>query len=163
MYYYKLGNAYNQGSGRPIAYDQKYPINQYAFEPQLPEYEIVGAFAPDPLRISTIQAGTDAGVTDIVTVKTVLDHNLQVGTPIKIRGVIPTPYNISAFVTWVSDVDPKVFTYTLPNPDPTLSTGGTSAATVTVETDTVEGASPYVFNCSMRSVYGMNGMLADGS
>ena len=163
MYYYKVGNAYNQGSTRAIAADQKYPISTLAFEPQLPEYEIVGAFAPDPLNISTIQAGTDSGVTPIVTVKTVLDHNLQVGTPIKIRGVTPTPYNISAFVTFVSDTDPKVFTYTLPNPDPTLPTGNTSAATVTVETDTVEGASPYIFNCSMRSVYGMNGMLADGS
>ena len=163
MYYYKVGNAYNQGSTRSIASDQKYPISTLAFEPQTPEYEIVGAFAPDPLRISTIQAGTNSGVTPIVTVKTVLDHKLQVGTPIKIRGVIPTQYNISAFVTWVSDVDPKVFTYTLPNPPANLSTGNTSAATVTVETDTVEGASPYIFNCSMRSVYGMNGMNADGS
>ena len=35
-------------------------------------------------------------------------------------------------------------------------------ATATIETDTVTGASPYVFNCSLRSVFGMNGMLADG-
>ena len=31
-----------------------------------------------------------------------------------------------------------------------------------VETDTVSGASPYIFNNSMRSVYGMQGMHADG-
>ena len=36
-------------------------------------------------------------------------------------------------------------------------------ATVTIETDTVSGASPYIFNCSLRSVYGMNGMHADGA
>ena len=31
-----------------------------------------------------------------------------------------------------------------------------------VETDTVSGASPYIFNISMRSVYGMQGIHADG-
>ncbi len=163
MYYYKLGNAYNQGSTRPIEDTQKYPTSPLAFEPQVPEYEIVGAFKSDPLKLTKIQAGTDAGVTPVVTVTTVLDHNLQVGVPIKIRGVTPTSYNISAVVTWVSPTDPKVFTYTLPNPDPVLPAGNISSANVTVETDTVEGASPYIFNCSMRSVYGMNGLNADGS
>ena len=33
---------------------------------------------------------------------------------------------------------------------------------MTIETDTVSGASPYIFNISLRSVFGMNGMLADG-
>ena len=163
MYYYKVGNAYNQGSTRPIEDTQKYPRSTLAFEPQVPEYEIVGAFKSDPLKLTKIQAGTDAGVTPVVTVTTVLDHNLQVGVPIKIRGVTPTSYNISAVVTWVSPTDPKVFTYTLPNPDPVLPKGNISSANVTVETDTVDGASPYIFNCSMRSVYGMNGLNADGS
>ena len=31
------------------------------------------------------------------------------------------------------------------------------------ETDTVTGASPYIFNISLRSVYGMQGMKADGA
>ena len=46
------------------------------------------------------------------------------------------------------------------------SSGGSlsvASATVVVETDTVSGASPYIFNCSLRSVYGMNGMIADGA
>ena len=38
-----------------------------------------------------------------------------------------------------------------------------SGAVVTIETDTVSGASPYIFNVSLRSVFGMNGMHADGS
>ena len=38
-----------------------------------------------------------------------------------------------------------------------------SGSTVTIETDTVQGASPYIFNISLRSVFGMNGMHADGS
>ena len=87
MYYYKVGNAYNEGSTRPIENTQKYPLNLLAFEPQRPEWEIVGAFATDPIRLSKIQAGTDAGATSVVTVTTTTPHNLQVGTPIKIRGV----------------------------------------------------------------------------
>ena len=167
MYYYKVGNAYNEGSTRPIENTQKYPLNLLAFEPQRPEWEIVGAFATDPIRLSKIQAGTDAGATSVVTVTTTTPHNLQVGTPIKIRGVSsPTGYNISALVTWVSDTDDKVFTYTCPQAarEPAkFGPGNVSSATVTIETDTVEGSSPYIFNCSMRSVWGMNGMKADGN
>ena len=44
-----------------------------------------------------------------------------------------------------------------------LTVPDVSGATVTIETDTVSGASPYIFNISMRSVWGMNGMHADGS
>jgi hypothetical protein len=167
MYYYKVGNAYNEGSTRPIDNTQKYPLNLLAFEPQRPEWEIVGAFGKDPLRLSKIQAGTDAGATSVVTVTTTTPHNLQVGTPIKIRGVSsPTGYNISALVTYVSDTDDKVFTYTCPQAarEPAnFGPGNVSSATVTIETDTVEGSSPYIFNCSMRSVWGMNGMKADGN
>ena len=167
MYYYKVGNAYNEGSTRPIENTQKYPLNLLAFEPQRPEWEIVGAFATDPIRLSKIQAGTDAGATSVVTVTTTTPHNLQVGTPIKIRGVSsPTGYNISALVTWVSDTDDKVFTYTCPQAarEPAkFGPGNVSSATVTIETDTVEGSSPYIFNCSMRSVWGMNGLKADGN
>ena len=61
----------------------------------------------------------------------------------------------------------KIFTYALPNFDLELQTPGDASGnpggTVVIETDTVTGASPYIFNISMRSVYGMNGMHADGS
>ncbi len=167
MYYYKVGNAYNAGSTREIENNQKYPLSLLAFEPRRPEWEIVGAFAADPIRLLSIQAGSDAGPTSVVTVTTVTPHNLQVGTPIKVRGVTnATGYNISAIVTYISDTDVNVFTYTCPavTQDPTaFPKGNVSSATVTVETDTVEGASPYIFNISMRSVYGMNGMKADGA
>ena len=163
MYYAKVGNAYNVGSGRQIENTQKYPTDPLAFWPQRPEYEIVGAFAADPITLTSIRAGDEAGVTNVVTAQTSRPHGYEVGTPIKVRGVTPTNYNISATVTAVSNSDDKVFTYTLPNPPLTLIPGNTSAATVTVETDTVEGSSPYVFNCSMRSVYGMQGMNVDGA
>ena len=56
------------------------------------------------------------------------------------------------------------FTYLLPSVPPNLLTvSWWCLATVTIETDTVKGASPHIFNCSMRSVWGMNGRHADGS
>ena len=44
-------------------------------------------------------------------------------------------------------------------------TGNAVGSNITVKTeiDTVDSASPYAFNLSLRSVWGMNGMLADGS
>ena len=162
MYYAKLGNAYNQASGRII--DQKYPANPQGFEKQRPEWEIVGAFASDPLEISAIVSGSGGTPTSVVTVTTATDHELQAGTPIKIKGVSPDDYNISTKVQSVSANNPKVFTYLLPDFRKNLETpGNTSSATVTIETDTVTGASPYIFNISLRSVFGMNGMKADGA
>jgi len=162
MYYAKLSNAFNLASGRDI--DQKYPQNPGGFEKQRPEWEIVGAFATDPIQISTIEAGSGGTPDSQVTVKTAVPHELTAGTPIKISGVSPANYNISTKVQSISETDSTVFTYLLPNFPLNLTTpGNASSAFVTIETDTVTGASPYIFNISLRSVYGMNGMLADGS
>jgi hypothetical protein len=162
MYYAKLSNAFNLASGRDI--DNKYPADPLGFEKQRPEWEIVGAFAADPIKISTIESGSGGTASGQVTVKTTVPHELTAGTPIKISGVSPANYNISTKVQSISDTDPTVFTYLLPNFPPNLTTpGNASSAFVTIETDTVSGASPYIFNISLRSVYGMNGMLADGS
>ena len=166
MYYAKLSNAFNLASGRDI--DQKYPANPLGFEKQRPEWEIVGAFAADPIKISSepesIRAGSGGTPNSQVTVKTAIPHELTAGTPIKISGVSPSNYNISTKVQSISSTDPTVFTYLLPNFPLNLTTpGNSSIGFVTIDTDTVSGASPYIFNISLRSVYGMNGMLADGS
>jgi hypothetical protein len=161
MYYAKLSNAFNLASGRDI--DEKYPADPLGFEKQRPEWEIVGAFAADPVKISSIEAGSGGTATSRVTVKTAVPHKLTAGTPIKISGVSPVNYNISTKVQNISDTDPTVFTYLLPNFPLNLTPGNSSSGFVTIETDTVSGASPYIFNISLRSVYGMNGMLADGS
>jgi hypothetical protein len=68
MYYAKLSNAFNLASGRDI--DQKYPANPLGFEKQRPEWEIVGAFAADPIQISTIESGSGGTASSQVTVKT---------------------------------------------------------------------------------------------
>jgi len=162
MYYYKLSVAYDSASTRNI--QNKFPTSTQGFASRRPEYEIVGAFAADPISITSAVAGDGVYATNSVTIKTLSDHKLDVGTPIKISGVNPPEYNVSAVVTTISETDPKEFTYTLAE-SKGLKTpaSNVTGSTVTIETDTVEGASPYIFNCSLRSVYGMNGMKADGS
>ena len=160
MYYSKLSNAYNLASGRDIK--QKFPTQPEGFAPMRPEFEIVGAFATDPVRIASLISGDGFTPDAVVTVNTTVPHDLSVGTPIKIRGVAVSDYNTS---TKVADViNPTRFTYLLSFVRPELpARPSVSSATVTVETDTVTGASPYIFNVSMRSVWGINGMHADGS
>ena len=164
IYYSKLSNAFNRASTREIT--QKYPKNPEGFAPQRPEFEIVGAFATDDKAISTIISGDGATAGSVITVTTSLPHELSSGTPIKVTGVNFRDFNVSTKVQTV--IDDNRFTYLLPYVRPNLPAGpsaGLSAAGafVSVETDTVTGASPYIFNCSMRSVYGMCGMHADGS
>jgi len=160
MYYSKVGNAFNLASGRDI--DQKYPSAPLGFAKQRPEWEIVGAFGTDPINISSIISGDGLTPSTIITVTTSTPHNLTTNTPVKINGVGTVDYNISTKVQNV--LSATEFTYLLPNVRSNLpARPSRSGATVTIETDTVGGASPYIFNISMRSVWGMNGMHADGS
>jgi len=164
MYYHKLSIAYGTGSfNRDIT--DKFPASTEGFASRRPEFEIVGAFAADPISIVKAESGQGGAPSNVVTVTTQTEHNLDVGTPIKIRGVIPQAYNVSSKVTSISSTNPKIFTYSLESFDAELVTpaSNVTGATVVVETDTVGGASPYIFNISLRSVYGMNGMHADGS
>jgi hypothetical protein len=70
--------------------------------------------------------------------------------------------------------NPKVFTYEIPGKvaaglgltNNAVYTSGSSLnsnAVVQAEIDSVESASPYVFNCSIRSIWGLCGMWANGS
>ena len=160
MYYSKLSNAFN--SYRPIPADAKFPASDEDFAKMAPEWEIVGAFASDPIDIQSVISGNGTTATTLVTVTTTEGHNLTSGTPIKIKGVSTPEYNISTKVQNV--LSATQFTYLLESFPITLDpTPIVTGATITVETDTVSGASPYIFNCSLRSVWGMNGMHADGS
>ena len=160
MYYAKLSNAYNTETGRNI--DQKWPTNPLGFAAQRPEYEIVGAFAADAIDISSVISGDGATPGAVITVTTSTEHELTAGTPIKIKGVGVSDYNISTKVQSVTNS--TTFTYLLPFVRNNLpASPSASGATVTIETDTVSGASPYIFNISLRSVWGMNGMHADGA
>ena len=160
MYYSKLSNSFNQASGRDI--DQKYPASPLGFAKQRAEWEIVGAFASDPVNIATITSGDGFTPNTLITVTTSSDHGLTAGTPIKIKGVDVDDYNVSTKVQSVGSA--TQFTYLLPFVRANLpASPSASSATVTIETDTVSGASPYIFNCSLRSVWGMNGIHSDGA
>lgn len=164
MYYAKVSNAYN--TYRNI--DQKFPTSEAGFVKRDPEWEIVGDFASDPVEIVNIFSGNGLTASALVTVTTAVPHELNEGTAIKIKGVsgpgLVTPYNISTTVQNI--LSSTQFTYLLPalgsyltlNPNPNDLT----SATVIVETDTVSGSSPYIFNCNLRSAWGMNGLIADG-
>ena len=165
IYYAKVANAFNRASDREI--EEKYPNDAGGFAKKRPEWEIVGAFASDPITISGIISGDGATPSTVVTVTTQTAHNLNSGTPIKIRGINVEDYNVSTKVVQV--LNDRKFTYALESVRPTLPAGisaglaPSQGAAVVIETDTVSGASPYIFNVSLRSVFGMAGMHADGS
>jgi len=170
MYYAKLSQAYASGSGREVDSTDVFPGNKEGFTSVRPEFEIVGAFASDPITITSIISGDGLTPTRRITVTTQGPHGLDVGTPINIDGVAgpnSAQYNISTRVTEVSTISDNIFFYTISSDPALISPTGivdsNPPATVTIETDTVSGASPYIFNISMRSVWGMNGMHTDGS
>jgi len=160
MYYYKLTHAFQSASGRGITF--QWPSEQGDFDSVRSEYEIVGALGIDPENVTAMFSGDGATPSSQVTVTTQTAHGYSVGTPVKIRGVNVSNYNISAFVSSV--ISDTKFTYQLPSvPANLIATPDSSNATVTIESDTVSGASPYIFNVSMRSVWGMQGLHGDGS
>ena len=164
MYYAKLSIAYASGSGRAVDSDDVFTTNPDGFTSRRPEYEIVGAFAADPITITEIKSGDGgANPSRTITVTTQEPHGLNEGTPIRIEGIGDSLYNVSTKVLNVSESNNKVFFYTLESDIQFITPSFTNQGTVTIETDTVSGASPYIFNISMRSVWGMNGMHADGS
>lgn len=162
MYYYKVAQAYGTQSGRSIP---DFP-GSTDFEPKVDEYRIVGEVSPTDLGITSIRSGNGVTGSTTITVTTNIDHGLSVDTPIRIIGITTNTnvYNGSFIVNGTSN-DPKQFTFlanSIPsNPLPNISF--LSNSKVIVEPDTVSSASPYVFNVTMRSVYGMNGLHADGN
>ena len=165
MYYGKLSIAYGTGSAREIK--NPYPdLNSFA--PLRPEFEIVGAFGADPIQVDTIKSGDGVTPTNVITVQTTTPHGLNAGTPIRISGVggsTPQVYNISTVVVETDENNDKIFTYQVSDSPSSIqpSPPKNGSEKITIETDTVSGASPYIFNISLRSVWGMNGMHADGS
>ena len=163
MYYEKVGLAYGASSGREIQPD--YPESGLDIQPKIDEYRIVGPKS-GAIGITSIKAGDGVtATTDItVTLESAL-FGLDVDTPIKISNVGTDAYN-GQFV--VSDVlassaeGTTQFKYSVSNaPSDALPT--VTGSQVDLQSDTVTSASPYIFNISLRSVFGMCGMHADGS
>ncbi len=158
MYYEKVGLVYGQSSGRPIEPD--YPSAGLDIQPKIDEYRIVGSTG-ESVGISSIKAGDGTTATNIITVTTsTAAAGLDVDTPFRITGITATGYSGQFVVSEkVSSTEVKYQVQNAPtNPLPTVT-----GSTLALSSDTVTSASPYIFNISLRSVFGMCGMEADGN
>ena len=163
MFYEKVGLAYGASSGREIQPD--YPDAGLDIQPKIDEFRIVGPKS-GAIGITSIKAGD--GVTATTEVTVTLESalfGLDVDTPFKVSNVGTDAYNGQFVVSDVlaSSVEGTTqFKYSVSNaPSDALPT--VTGSQVDLQSDTVTSASPYIFNISLRSVFGMCGMHADGS
>ena len=152
MYYEKVGLVYGQASGRQISPD--YP-NAVDIQPKIDEYRIVGPTGGS-IEIDTISSSATTVTVNLKTAAT----GLEVDTPFRIQGVSATGYNGQFVVS--EKVSSTSIKYQVQNA-PANSGPSATGATLSLSSDTVTSASPYIFNVSLRSVFGMCGVLADGA
>jgi hypothetical protein len=161
MYYRKVQRAYGDSSGRAIG---DFPGTQ-DMQPKLPEYEVVGPVVQNDVGITSIRAGagSKSNTSATITVDCAVPHGLVVDSAFRVSGVntYPAIYNGNFVVTGVSS--DRIFTYRTASPPLDGLPALDGDEVVIADTDSVSGASPYIFNISLRSVYGMCGMHADGS
>jgi hypothetical protein len=156
VYYEKIGLAYGP-SARNIQPD--FPSSEVDIQTKIDEYRIVGSRGAE-VGITSIRAGD--GVTSSKVITAMLESELDgldVDTPIRINGLSASGYNGQYVVSKV--LSSTEIQYAVSNA-PTNPQGG-SGGVLNIVVDTVTSASPYIFNCSLRSVYGMCGLYANGS
>ncbi len=159
LYYEKVGIAYGPSSGREIP-----PLSSGSTEldiqPKIDEFRIVGSTGGE-VGITSIKAGNGVVSSNVITV-TLEPNNLglDVDTPIRIEGIAAPGYDGQYVVSEVVSSTEIKYQVSEPPVSPLVSTIG---ASLNISVDTVTSASPYIFNISLRSVYGMCGLHADGS
>ena len=162
IYYQKVSKAFAtipDTSGDPTA-DQ--------IQARVEENRIVGPISDEYRVLQITRNGNTATAVTVDEFDNPRDHGFSVGVNINISGVTGSTgpsseadtglYNGSFTVTSASN---NVFTYQM-TAEPSGNAVGSNIS-VKTEIDTVDSASPYAFNLSLRSVWGMNGMNADGS
>ena len=162
IYYQKVSKAFAtipDTSGDPTT-DQ--------IQARVEENRIVGPISDEYRVLQITRNGQTATAVTVDEFDNPRDHGFSVGVNINVSGVTGSTgpqsevdasvYNGSFTVTSASG---NVFTYQMQS-EPTGNAIGDNI-TVKTEIDTVDSASPYAFNLSLRSVWGMNGMKADGS
>ena len=158
MYYEKVGLAYGSASGRQIEPD--YPSSAIDIQAKIDEHRIVGSTG-ETIGISSIKAGNGTIPTTSITVTTsTAVAGLDVDTPFRIDGINVGGYN-GKFVV-AEKVSSTVFKYDVQNA-PLEALPSVTGSTVSLQSDTVTSASPYIFNISLRSVFGMCGLHANGN
>ena len=164
-YYEKVGRAFAQF--QPT-------IDDGDLEALVQENRIVGPLSDtrtiESIEIVDIAPGSSARI----TVSTKIDHGYFRGQYIAvINSGLSENVNGTFKVDTVDQDNPKVFSYTIPinaaglglvsGTTYTAANGLGTNGVIQAEIDSVESASPYVFNCSIRSTWGQCGMWADGS
>jgi hypothetical protein len=158
FYYQKIGYAYGPSSGREIEVNLA-ATGGLDVQTKIDEYRIVGSRGKE-VGITSIRAGD--GTTSSTTITVTLGDSAEefdTDTPIRIEGVGTPGYDGQFVIS--GKVDTNNIQYKVQNPpsDPAPVVLG---ATASVVVDTTTSASPYIFNISLRSVYGMCGLHADG-
>ena len=158
MYYEKVGIVYGQSSGRPIEPD--YPDSSVDIRAKIDEYRIVGSTGA-VVGISSIRAGDGIVPTSTITITTVSPvEGLDVDTPFRISGITAAGYD--GQFTVAEKINDLEIVYQVQNA-PSNALPSVTGSSLNLVSDTVTSASPYLFNLSVRSVYGMCGVLADGA
>jgi hypothetical protein len=157
MYYEKVGLVYGPSSGREIEPD--YPSAALDIQPKIDEFRIVGPTGGE-VGITSIKAGDGVTSSSVITV-TLTDTiaGLDVDTAFQVNGITASGYDGQYVVSEI--ISSTEFQYQVQNA-PLNPLPSVTGATVNLSVDTVTSASPYIFNISLRSVYGMCGLLADG-
>ena len=153
MYYEKVGLVYGQSSGRQISPD--YPSTAVDIQPKIDEYRIVGPTGGS-IDIDSISSSATTVTVNLKTEAT----GLEVDTPFRIQDVGASGYNGQFVVS--EKLSSTSITYQVQNA-PSVSNPTATGAKLFLSSDTVTSASPYIFNVSLRSVFGMCGVLADGA
>jgi len=147
------------------------------FDYRVQENRIVGPLS-DAVFIDSIKlidgTGNDTGILTL-EVRTKINHGFFPGQYVAVTNNNLNEALNGVFAVYnISTNDPKVFYYRVPFTAQglNLTSGETYTATSTIplnqtatvqaEVDSVESASPYVFNCSIRSTWGICGIWADG-
>jgi hypothetical protein len=158
LYYQKISKGY---ASIP---DTSGIVGQDQLQARVEENRIVGPIS-DEYRISQIiRNGQTVTAFTVDELGNPVNHGFSVGVAVNVSGVTgPTEvdallYNGSFLLTSASG---NQFTYQV-SAEPSGNAIGSNVL-VKVEIDTVDSASPYVFNCSLRSTWGVNGMHADGA
>ena len=163
-YYAKITFAYGATSGRSLT-DFPNSAGAEDFEPSIDEYRIVGDLRADSVGITSIRSGNGVIPTSTITVTTSASHGLYKDTPFLITGITTntSTYTGSQVVSDVLSTTEFTYTASVVPTNALPNSSDIQNGTVIVEADSVSSASPYIFSCTLRSVYGMNGMHADGT
>jgi hypothetical protein len=172
------GNAYQALSAHASSSDKRPDKNKTYWkilttisrelEYRIQENRIVGPLA-DTIQLDDMTISEPTPGLLSVVVKTKINHNLFPGQSVVIADTGFSSILHGSFqVSSISTTNPKEFTYRVSAtlPQVSFANGETkvpdASATVQAEVDSVESASPYVFNCSIRSTWGICGIWADG-